>query len=104
MDSREASPRLGGWLHQLGDDRVSAPSGLKFVQFAAPSDGTVTLLSGTYRVVNDAAVSHLAVGYSVTYLFGSAGGVNPVIVQRGILKAAEVAAEAITGLSKKVKG
>jgi chaperonin GroEL len=31
-------------------------------------------------------------------------GVNPVQVQRGITKAAEVAAEAITGLSKKVKG
>jgi len=31
-------------------------------------------------------------------------GMNPVIVQRGILKAAEVAAEAITALSKKVKG
>src|SRR5260221_8861221 len=31
-------------------------------------------------------------------------GVNPVVIQRGILKAAEVAAEAITGLSKKVKG
>src|SRR5882762_5792160 len=31
-------------------------------------------------------------------------GVNPVVIQRGILKAAEVAADAITGLSKKVKG
>src|SRR4029077_7340438 len=31
-------------------------------------------------------------------------GVNPVQVQRGITKAAEVAAEAITALSKKVKG
>ena len=31
-------------------------------------------------------------------------GMNPVIVQRGILKAAEVAATAITALSKKVKG
>src|SRR5690242_12397560 len=31
-------------------------------------------------------------------------GVNPVAIQRGILRAAEVAAEAITGLSKKVKG
>jgi chaperonin GroEL len=31
-------------------------------------------------------------------------GVNPVQVQRGILRAAEVAAEAITALSKKVKG
>ena len=32
------------------------------------------------------------------------GGANPVIIQRGILKAAEVAAAAITNLSKKVKG
>ncbi|HEX3358488.1 MAG TPA: chaperonin GroEL [Tepidisphaeraceae bacterium] len=31
-------------------------------------------------------------------------GVNPVLVQRGILKAADVAAEAIAGLSKPVKG
>ncbi|MGD0463385.1 MAG: chaperonin GroEL [Tepidisphaeraceae bacterium] len=31
-------------------------------------------------------------------------GVNPVIIQRGIIKAAEVAAEAITQQSKKVKG
>jgi chaperonin GroEL len=31
-------------------------------------------------------------------------GVNPVLIQRGIIKAAEVAADAITGLSKKVKG
>jgi chaperonin GroEL len=31
-------------------------------------------------------------------------GVNPVLVQRGISKAAEVAADAITGISKKVKG
>jgi chaperonin GroEL len=31
-------------------------------------------------------------------------GVNPVTIQRGILKAAEVAAEAITQQSKKVKG
>src|SRR4051795_7199631 len=31
-------------------------------------------------------------------------GVNPVLIQRGILKASEVAAEAITAISKKVKG
>jgi chaperonin GroEL len=31
-------------------------------------------------------------------------GVNPVTIQRGILKAADVAAEAITAISKKVKG
>src|SRR6476620_5017348 len=34
----------------------------------------------------------------------AAGGANPVLIQRGILRAAEVAADAITGLSKKVKG
>jgi chaperonin GroEL len=32
------------------------------------------------------------------------GGVNPVTIQRGVLKAAEAAAEAITGFAKKVKG
>src|SRR5687767_2504204 len=32
------------------------------------------------------------------------GGVNPVTIQRGILKAAEVAADAITAMAKKVKG
>src|SRR5437016_955305 len=31
-------------------------------------------------------------------------GVNPVTIQRGILKAAEIAADAITAMSKKVKG
>ncbi len=31
-------------------------------------------------------------------------GVNPVLIQRGIIKASEVAAAAITGISKKVKG
>src|ERR1700761_9401369 len=31
-------------------------------------------------------------------------GVNPVLIQRGILKAAEAASESITALSKKVKG
>ncbi len=34
----------------------------------------------------------------------TAGGANPVIIQRGILKAAEVACDAITAMSKKVKG
>ncbi|CAN5568112.1 chaperonin GroEL [soil metagenome] len=34
----------------------------------------------------------------------TAGGANPVIIQRGILKAADVACEAITAMSKKVKG
>jgi chaperonin GroEL len=34
----------------------------------------------------------------------AAGGVNPVTIQRGILKAADAAAEAITGMAKKVKG
>src|SRR3954452_16505261 len=32
------------------------------------------------------------------------GGVNPVTIQRGIIKAAEAAAEAITAMAKKVKG
>src|SRR3954469_24332529 len=32
------------------------------------------------------------------------GGANPVVIQRGIIKAAEAAADAITALSKKVKG
>ena len=31
-------------------------------------------------------------------------GVNPVLIQRGIIKASEVASEAITAISKKVKG
>jgi chaperonin GroEL len=31
-------------------------------------------------------------------------GVNPVLIQRGIIKASEIASEAITNLSKKVKG
>src|SRR4051812_15531984 len=31
-------------------------------------------------------------------------GVNPVLIQRGILRASEIASEAIAGISKKVKG
>src|SRR3954466_14724610 len=34
----------------------------------------------------------------------TSGGANPVQIQRGILKASEVASEAITAISKKVKG
>jgi chaperonin GroEL len=34
----------------------------------------------------------------------TAGAVNPVVVQRGILKASEIASEAITNSAKKVKG
>jgi chaperonin GroEL len=34
----------------------------------------------------------------------TAGSANPVIIQRGIIKAADIAADAITALSKKVKG
>src|SRR3954467_13955033 len=34
----------------------------------------------------------------------TSGGANPVQIQRGIIKAAEIAADAITALSKKVKG
>src|SRR5687768_3407919 len=72
--------------------------GAKLIQTVASKTGDVAGDGTTTATVLAEAI------YTEGLKYVTAGGVNPVIVQRGILKAAEVAAEAITGLSKKVKG
>ncbi len=65
-----------------------------------------TVASKTGDVAGDGTTTAVVLAEAI-YLEGlkyAASGVNPVIVQRGILKAAEVAADAITGMAKKVKG
>src|SRR5436853_3061768 len=72
--------------------------GAKLVQTVASKTGDVAGDGTTTAVV-------LAEGiYSEGLKYVTGGGHNPVIIQRGILKAADVAAEAITAQSKKVKG
>src|SRR5438034_7630661 len=72
--------------------------GAKLVQTVASKTGDVAGDGTTTATVLAEAI------YNEGLKYVTAGGVNPVIIQRGILKAAEVAADAITGLSKKVKG
>src|SRR5688500_14616088 len=72
--------------------------GAKLIQTVASKTGDVAGDGTTTATVLAEAI------YTEGLKYVTAGGVNPVIVQRGILKAAEVAAEAITGLSKTVKG
>src|SRR3954465_7914600 len=67
----------------------------------------MTVASKTGDVAGDGTTTATVLAEAI-YLEGlkyvTAGGVNPVTIQRGILKAAEVAADAITAISKKVKG
>src|SRR3954454_16776457 len=67
----------------------------------------MTVASKTGDVAGDGTTTATVLAEAI-YVEGlkyvTAGGVNPVTIQRGILKAAEVAADAITGISKKVKG
>src|SRR5919112_2352026 len=67
----------------------------------------MTVASKTGDVAGDGTTTATVLAEAI-YLEGlryvTAGGVNPVTIQRGIIKAAEVAADAITALSKKVKG
>src|SRR5687767_10121435 len=72
--------------------------GAKLIQTVASKTGDVAGDGTTTATVLAEAI------YTEGLKYVTAGGVNPVIVQRGILKAAEVAADAITALSKKVKG
>src|SRR6184192_1436502 len=72
--------------------------GAKLVMTVASKTGDVAGDGTTTATVLAEAI------YNEGLKYVTAGGVNPVIIQRGILKAAEVAADAITGLSKKVKG
>ena len=65
-----------------------------------------TVASKTGDVAGDGTTTAVVLAEAI-YLEGlkyAASGVNPVIVQRGIIKAAEIAADAITAMAKKVKG
>ena len=65
-----------------------------------------TVASKTGDVAGDGTTTAVVLAEAI-YLEGlkyAAAGVNPVTVQRGIMKAADVAAEAISGMAKKVKG
>src|SRR5215217_3561580 len=72
--------------------------GAKLVQTVASKTGDVAGDGTTTATVLAEAI------YIEGLKYVTAGGHNPVIVQRGITKAAEAAAEAINALSKKVKG
>jgi chaperonin GroEL len=71
--------------------------GAKLVNMVASKTGDVAGDGTTTAIV-------LAEAIYLEGLKRETGGVNPVTIQRGITRAAEVAAEAITALSKKVKG
>src|SRR5439155_11404186 len=66
-----------------------------------------TVASKTSDVAGDGTTTAVVLSEAI-YIEGlkyvTAGGANPVQIQRGIVKAAEVAADAITSISKKVKG
>src|SRR5690349_19968580 len=72
--------------------------GAKLVQTVASKTGDVAGDGTTTATVLAEAI------YVEGLKYVTGGGHNPVIIQRGILKAAEVAAGAITAQSKKVKG
>src|SRR5215207_11644567 len=72
--------------------------GAKLVQTVASKTGDVAGDGTTTATVLAEAI------YTEGLKYVTGGGHNPVIIQRGILKAAEIAADAITGLSKKVRG
>src|SRR5215207_11083804 len=72
--------------------------GAKLVQTVASKTGDVAGDGTTTATVLAEAI------YTEGLKYVTGGGHNPVIIQRGILKAAEAAADAITALSKKVKG
>src|SRR5271170_8166752 len=84
----------------------------KEIELAQPFENmgaklVMTVASKTGDVAGDGTTTATVLAEAI-YLEGlkyvTSGGHNPVTIQRGILKAAEVAAEAITALSKKVKG
>ncbi|MGE5610163.1 MAG: chaperonin GroEL, partial [Bacillota bacterium] len=71
--------------------------GAKLINMVASKTGDVAGDGTTTAVVLAEAIYREGLKYTTA-------GVNPVLIQRGILKASEVAAEAIAGLSRKVKG
>ncbi len=72
--------------------------GAKLVQTVASKTGDVAGDGTTTATVLAEAIFKEGLKYVTS------GGANPVQIQRGILKASEVASEAITAISKKVKG
>src|SRR5437773_4889625 len=71
--------------------------GAKLVNMVASKTGDVAGDGTTTAVVLAEAIYKEGLKYTTA-------GVNPVLIQRGIIKAADVAAEAIKEQSKKVKG
>src|SRR5687767_7903053 len=71
--------------------------GAKLVNMVASKTGDVAGDGTTTAVVLAEAIYRAGLKYTT-------GGVNPVLIQRGILKATEVAAEAIKKQSRPVKG
>ncbi|MDB5293436.1 MAG: groL 1 [Phycisphaerales bacterium] len=71
--------------------------GAKLVNTVASKTGDVAGDGTTTAVVLAEEIYSLGLRHATL-------GTNPVLIQRGIIKAAEVAAEAITALAKKVKG
>src|SRR6478609_1196613 len=71
--------------------------GAKIINMVASKTGDVAGDGTTTAVVLAEAIMNEGLKYVTA-------GVNPVQIQRGILKAAEVAADAITAQSKPVKG
>src|SRR5438270_13053396 len=72
--------------------------GAKLVNMVASKTGDVAGDGTTTATVLAEAI------YTEGLKHVTAGGSNPVVIQRGILRAAEIAADAITALSKNVKG
>jgi len=71
--------------------------GAKLINMVASKTGDVAGDGTTTAVVLAEAIYREGLKYTTA-------GVNPVLIQRGIMKAAEVAAEAIASQSRKVKG
>jgi chaperonin GroEL len=71
--------------------------GAKLINMVASKTGDVAGDGTTTATVLAEAIYREGLKYTTA-------GVNPVLIQRGILKAAEVAADAITAQAKKVKG
>src|SRR5436305_12208317 len=69
--------------------------GAKLINMVASKTGDVAGDGTTTSVVLAEAIYREGLKYTTA-------GVNPVLIQRGITKAAEIAAEAITGQAKKV--
>src|SRR4051794_987726 len=70
--------------------------GAKLINMVASKTGDVAGDGTTTATVLAEAI------YNEGLKYVTAGGANPVVIQRGILRAAEVAADAITAQSKKV--